>query len=72
MAIPRAKYQRLLYEAAIELGVEVRLSSRIKSVDEYTPSLTLTTGEVIKSDTIIGADGLFSPPLQCSEWKKSH
>lgn len=59
MAIPRAKYQKLLYDAAIELGVQVYLSSRIKSLDENVPSVTLTTGQAIKGDIIIGADGQF-------------
>ncbi|KAH7356429.1 salicylate hydroxylase [Rhexocercosporidium sp. MPI-PUGE-AT-0058] len=60
MAPSRAKYQRLLYDAAIELGVEVKLSSRIKCLDETTPSVTLTSGEKIKGDIIIGADGIKS------------
>ncbi|KAK0116576.1 hypothetical protein ONS96_012433 [Cadophora gregata f. sp. sojae] len=60
MAIPRARYQKLLYDAAIELGVQVRLSSRVKSLDENVPSVRLTTGDVIKGDIIIGADGIKS------------
>ncbi|KAG4432275.1 hypothetical protein IFR05_012242 [Cadophora sp. M221] len=60
MAPSRAKYQRLLYAAAIESGVEVRLSSRITGLDESTPSVTLITGETIKGDIIIGADGIKS------------
>lgn len=58
MSIPRATYQKLLYDAAIDLGVQVHLSSRIKHLDENTPSVTLTTGEVITGDIIVGADGL--------------
>lgn len=57
MAPSRAKYQRLLYDAAIELGVQVRLSSRIKSLEEGTACVTLTTGETVRGDIIIGADG---------------
>ncbi len=58
MAIPRAKYQRLLYEAALEAGVEVRLSSRITSIDENAPNVLLASGEMIEGDIIIGADGM--------------
>ncbi len=58
MAIPRAKYQRLLYESAVRLGVDVRLSSRIKSIDESTPSVTLQNGDTIGGDVVIGADGM--------------
>ncbi|KAH6716333.1 hypothetical protein BKA61DRAFT_515910 [Leptodontidium sp. MPI-SDFR-AT-0119] len=60
MSIPRATYQKLLYDAAIDLGVQVHLSSRIKHLDENTPSVTLTTGEVITGDIIVGADGIKS------------
>ncbi|PVH69102.1 FAD/NAD(P)-binding domain-containing protein [Cadophora sp. DSE1049] len=64
MAIPRAKYQKLLHDAAIGLGVQVRLSSRIKSLDENIPSVTLTTREVIRGDIIVGADGWYAPTRQ--------
>jgi len=57
MAIPRATYQRMLYETAIELGVEVRLASRIKSIDEIRPAVVLVSGETIEGDIVIGADG---------------
>lgn len=57
MAIPRAKYQRLLFDLAVEMGVEVRLSSRVRSTDEKTPSVTLESGETVSGDVIIGADG---------------
>lgn len=57
MGIPRVRYQRLLYESAVALGVEVRLSSRIRSIDETVPSVTLETGNIIEGDVVIGADG---------------
>jgi salicylate hydroxylase len=57
MAIPREKYQRLLYEAAVKARVDVRLGSRIGSIDESAPAVFLTEGEKIEGDAIIGADG---------------
>ncbi|CZR67078.1 uncharacterized protein PAC_16977 [Phialocephala subalpina] len=57
MAIPRAKYQWMLYEAAAKEGVEVRLSSRIKSIDEGAPAVILVNREMVEWDVIIGADG---------------
>ncbi|KAJ5051473.1 uncharacterized protein L3040_001250 [Drepanopeziza brunnea f. sp. 'multigermtubi'] len=60
MAIPRAKYQRLLYDLALEMGVEVGLSCRIRSIDESVPSVTLEDGETISGDLIVGADGINS------------
>jgi salicylate hydroxylase len=35
--IHRADYQRILYDAAIEAGVEVRLGCPISSVDTHVP-----------------------------------
>ncbi|KAF8851417.1 FAD/NAD(P)-binding domain-containing protein [Acephala macrosclerotiorum] len=60
MAIPRAKYQRMLHDAAIKAGVEVRLSSRIQCIDEKAPSVVLVNGEKMEADVIIGADGIKS------------
>lgn len=53
----RENYQRVLYSEALRVGVEVRFSSRIVNVDVATPSLTLTNGQCIQGDIIIGADG---------------
>lgn len=54
----RPLYQRVLYEGAIREGVEVRFDSRVEVVDEKSPSITLSTGEKIEADLIIGADGV--------------
>ena len=53
----REKYQQLLYTEAIKAGVEVRFGSRIGHIDEAAPSVKLTTGESIRGDLIVGADG---------------
>jgi salicylate hydroxylase len=55
--IHRPDYHHLLHEAAMENGCEIRVKSRVASVDESAPSLTLTSGETISADIIIGADG---------------
>lgn len=64
--IHRADFHRLIY-TLVESSprVKIRLKSTVKSVnpDPTTtsgPSVTLTTGEVIKGDLIIGADGVKS------------
>ncbi|KAI0318888.1 FAD/NAD(P)-binding domain-containing protein [Amylostereum chailletii] len=38
----------------------IRLDTRVTSIDPSTPSLTLHTGEILKADLIIGADGVKS------------
>ncbi len=57
IAIPRARYQKLLYEAALKAGVEVRLSSGVKKIDASAPAVVLVNGEKVEGDIIIGANG---------------
>lgn len=56
----RVDLQVALYERAKQLGVEVRLGSRVADVDFEAPSLTLESGEELRSDLIVAADGLWS------------
>jgi salicylate hydroxylase len=56
--IHRPDYHRLLHEAALENGCEIRVKSRVTSIDESVPSLTLKSGETLTADIIIGADGI--------------
>lgn len=48
---------RIIYEAAIRIGVPIRFNSKVASIDPEEPSVTLTSGEVIIGDIVIGADG---------------
>lgn len=56
----RVDLQLALYDRAKQLGAEVRLGARVQDVDFDTPSLTLETGERLKADLIVAADGLWS------------
>lgn len=55
----RADIHRLLLGLASEF-MHLRLNSTVATIDPSAPSLTLTTGEVVKADLIIGADGVKS------------
>ncbi|KAG1796649.1 uncharacterized protein HD556DRAFT_1359125 [Suillus plorans] len=55
----RADFHRMLYEAA-EPYCNIRVNSRVVSVDPSKPSATLASGEVVSADLIIGADGVKS------------
>jgi salicylate hydroxylase len=55
--VHRAHFHDALYQRALELGVEVRLASRVENYDLSKPSLTLRSGEVIFADLIVAADG---------------
>jgi salicylate hydroxylase len=57
--IHRADLLSLLFDLAAPF-MNLRLNSRVVSVDPTHPSVTLQTGEVIYADLIIGADGVKS------------
>lgn len=56
--IHRGDLHKVLLVRARELGVNIRTTSIVSSVDEATPSVTLTDGSIHKADLIIGADGM--------------
>lgn len=60
LSVPRETYQRLLYEAAVREGVTVRFGARVEKINdlEAGPSVTLASGERIRADLIVGADGI--------------
>lgn len=47
----------MLFRIARDAGVEVRLGCNVESVNAYTPSVTLDSGEVVRADLVVGADG---------------
>lgn len=49
-----------MYELAISAGAVVQFSSDVIDIDPSTPTVTLSTGEVLKPDVVIGADGYHS------------
>ena len=50
--------QKLLYERAVDLGVQVQLGARVAKVDPDNTEVTLESGEKHAGDLIVGADGL--------------
>jgi salicylate hydroxylase len=56
----RVDLQVTLYERATQLGVKVRLGARVADVDFEAPLLRLESGEELRSDLIVAADGLWS------------
>ena len=68
--VHRADLHRILVDVALRdtdtdtdtAGVTLRLGARVVSVDPDadTPSLTLVSGEVVRGDLIVGADGVKS------------
>ncbi|KAK5053696.1 hypothetical protein LTR84_001657 [Exophiala bonariae] len=58
--IHRADYHKILLNRAKELGVHVLLGSKVDRIDFNTGEAYLDQAVVVKSDVIIGADGLWS------------
>jgi salicylate hydroxylase len=49
--------RRFLYDHALEAGVKFRANCRVVAIDPKNRRVTLQSGEVLKADVIIGADG---------------
>ena len=47
----------MLYDLAVGAGAKVRFNARVTKIDKSKPSVTLSSGEEIYGDLIIGADG---------------
>ncbi|KAJ3963042.1 hypothetical protein N0V92_000182 [Colletotrichum tropicale] len=56
----RAHLHSALYQRALDLGVTVRLDSRVANYNPLAPTATLCNGEVVSADIIIAADGVKS------------
>ena len=59
----RMDTQKMLYNKAIELGVKVKLSTRVSTVrqsEQGTPEIVCKDGTIIGGDLVVGADGLWS------------
>lgn len=55
--IHRAHFHEALYKLALELGVNVRVKSRVDKFDADAPSVTLADGTSYTADLIVAADG---------------
>ncbi|PCH35454.1 FAD/NAD(P)-binding domain-containing protein [Wolfiporia cocos MD-104 SS10] len=57
--VHRADLHRMLYDLAAP-HVELRLGAAVVDVDPAAPSVTLASGEVLRADVVVGADGVKS------------
>ncbi|KAI1787246.1 FAD/NAD(P)-binding domain-containing protein [Ganoderma leucocontextum] len=57
--IHRADLHQLLFDLAVPFTT-LRLNSAVVGVDPDAPSVTLASGEVVRGDVIVGADGIKS------------
>lgn len=55
--LQHADVHNMLFRIAQDAGVEIRLGCLVMSVNPYMPSVTLDSGEVVRGDIVVGADG---------------
>ena len=53
----RAHLHSALYKRALDLGVDVKVASKVDNMDEINASLTLADGSIHRGDLVIAADG---------------
>lgn len=56
--VHRAHLHTALYEQAVELGVKMRLNSKVDGYDPETASITLSDGSKFQGDLVVAADGM--------------
>ena len=56
----RANFHEILHARAHELGVDLKLGSKVEVYDAESPSVTLENGRILIADLIVAADGKIS------------
>lgn len=56
----RADLQRTMAARCVELGIVLRFSSRVKSIDFAAANVTLENGNIVEGDLVLCTDGLWS------------
>ncbi|KAE8452645.1 hypothetical protein EG329_013904 [Mollisiaceae sp. DMI_Dod_QoI] len=59
--VQRAYFHEVLLERAKELGVDVRVGSKVVKYDLKAPAVMLEDGKILRSDLVVAADGMDSP-----------
>lgn len=62
--VHRAHLHRALYEQALELGVGIRLDSKVAAYDPGAASISLSDGSTFQGDLVVAADGISSSLME--------
>lgn len=62
--IHRANFHSALHERALDLGVIVKVASRVVEYNIEGPSIVLGNGETVSADLIVAADGIYPYTLE--------
>ncbi len=57
IVVHRAELHSILRRHALKHGVEVKVNSRITDYDFDAPAITLASGEMVRADMVVAADG---------------
>lgn len=61
--IHRANFHSALHKRALDLGVTVKVASRVVGYNVKGPSIVLVNGETAFADLVVAADGIYIPVL---------
>lgn len=56
--IHRAHFHQALHSLAVDLGVTVKLASKVVSYDVHGPGITLENGSSVSAELVVAADGI--------------
>lgn len=62
--IHRANFHSALHQRALDLGVTVKVASRVVGYNVEEPSIVLENGENASADLIVAADGIYPKAIQ--------
>jgi 2-polyprenyl-6-methoxyphenol hydroxylase-like FAD-dependent oxidoreductase len=52
-----ADVRRLLHDTALSYGATIRRNTTVVAIDPEEHSVTLSSGQILRADVVIGADG---------------
>ena len=55
--VHRAHFHDAMYQLALQLGVEVKINSKVVDYDDEAPSITTENGDLYTADLVISSDG---------------
>lgn len=58
--IHRANFHSALHKRALDLGVTVKVASRVVGYNIEGPSIVLGNGDIVSADLVVSADGIYS------------
>lgn len=64
----RAHLHAVLHQKTVELGVPIKLATRIERYQPDLPCIVLADGTVVKADLILAADGNENSPKGAANW----